>query len=157
MNLYRGRNTSILLSGILPSGAAVRDRNPALGIGRPPARNFRRNCLSGIDRAIQAARKFASTDVNGDRTMAENIAVPDGPDPAAARTVEPSFFNALPQFLPLAVFPLIVLALIYGGWWIVAPLVFFMLAGPLDLAFGDDERNMDPAKTPERKLFWQNL
>ncbi|MDE0717508.1 MAG: hypothetical protein OXH64_06180, partial [Rhodospirillaceae bacterium] len=89
--------------------------------------------------------------------MAENIAVPDGPDPAAARTVEPSFFNALPQFLPLAVFPLIVLALIYGGWWIVAPLVFFMLAGPLDLAFGDDERNMDPAKTPERKLFWHNL
>ncbi|MYE12111.1 MAG: hypothetical protein F4X99_10705 [Gammaproteobacteria bacterium] len=157
LNLYRGRNTSILLSGILPSGAAVRDRNPALGIGRPPARNFRRNCLSGIDRAIRAARKFASTDVNGDRTMAENIAVPDGPDPAAARTVAPTFFNALPQFLPLAVFPLIFLALIYGGWWIVAPLVFFMLAGPLDLAFGDDERNMDPAKTPERKLFWHNL
>ena len=89
--------------------------------------------------------------------MAENIVVPDGPNPAAARTVAPTFINALPQFLPLAVFPLIILALIYGGWWIVAPFVFFMLAGPLDIAFGDDERTMDPAKTPERKLFWHNL
>ncbi len=92
--------------------------------------------------------------------MTDNSIAADGPQPgtaAAPRPVEPSFLNALPQFLPLAVFPLIFLALFYGGWWIVAPFVFFMLAGPLDLAFGDDERNMDPAKTPERKLFWHNL
>ena len=89
--------------------------------------------------------------------MAENIVVSDVPDPAAARTVEPSFASALPHFLPLAIFPLIFLSLSYGGWWIVAPFAFFMLAGPLDIAFGDDARNMDPAKTPERRLFWHNL
>ena len=92
--------------------------------------------------------------------MTDNSIAADGPEPgtaATARNVEPSFLNALPQFLPLAVFPLIFLALFYGGWWIVAPFVFFMLAGPLDLAFGDDERTMDPAKTPERRLFWHNL
>ena len=92
--------------------------------------------------------------------MAENSVATDGPDPEATKSVkaiEPSFFNALPQFLPLAVFPLIFVALLHGGWWIAAPFVFFMLAGPLDIAFGDDERNMDPAKTPERKLFWHNL
>lgn len=37
------------------------------------------------------------------------------------------------------------------------PFIFFGLAGPLDLAFGMDGRNMDPAKTPERRLFWHNL
>ena len=92
--------------------------------------------------------------------MTDNSIAADAPEPgtaAAVRPVEPSFLNALPQFLPLAVFPLIFLALYYGGWWIVAPFVFFMLAGPLDLAFGDDERTMDPAKTLERKLFWHNL
>ncbi|MCY4548326.1 MAG: fatty acid desaturase [Defluviicoccus sp.] len=89
--------------------------------------------------------------------MAENIALPDGPNPATARTVEPSFGGALPHFLPLAIFPLIVLALIHGGWWIAAPFAFFMLAGPLDIAIGDDERNMDPAGTPEGRLFWHNL
>ena len=33
----------------------------------------------------------------------------------------------------------------------------FMLAGPLDIAFGADERSMDPLKTPENCLFWYNL
>ena len=89
--------------------------------------------------------------------MTENVVLSGGPDPTTARTVEPSFAGALPHFLPLAIFPLIILALIHGGWWIAAPFAFFMLAGPLDLAFGDDERNMDPAKTPEARLFWHDL
>ena len=92
--------------------------------------------------------------------MAENNVAMDGPDrgtAATARAIAPSIFNALPHFLPLAVFPLIFLALFHGGWWIVAPFVFFMLAGPLDIAFGDDERTMDPARTPEGRLFWHNL
>ncbi|MCY4394186.1 MAG: fatty acid desaturase [Rhodospirillaceae bacterium] len=92
--------------------------------------------------------------------MAENIVEPGGLNSGntrAAKAIEPSFRNALPHFLPLAIFPLIILALIHGGWWIAAPFAFFMLAGPLDIAFGDDERNMDPANTPERKLFWHNL
>ena len=88
--------------------------------------------------------------------MPQNTVAPDAlasPTADVARTTEPSFRNALPHFLPLAIFPLIFLALLHGGWWIVAPFVFFMLAGPLDIAFGDDERNMDPFKTPEKRLF----
>ncbi len=91
--------------------------------------------------------------------MASSIEA-DGSGPGsapAAMTIEPSFFNALPHYLPLGVFPPIFLALHYGGWWIAAPFAFFMLTGPLDIAFGDDERTMDPAKTPEDRLFWHNL
>ena len=73
--------------------------------------------------------------------MANEKAEPAGGEGA----LEPSFLDALPHFLPLAVFPLIVNAAIYGGWWIAAPFVFFMLAGPLDDALGAEERNMDPA------------
>ena len=87
--------------------------------------------------------------------MPQNTVVPDAP--ASPKAIEPSFLNALPHFLPLAVFPLIIAALVYGGWWIAAPFVFFMLAGPLDIALGDDERNMDPFKTTERRLIWHNL
>ena len=71
--------------------------------------------------------------------------------------LEPSLRNALPHFLPLAIFPLIVAALLQGGWWIAGPFAFFALVGPLDAAFGDDERNMNPGKTSERQLFWHNL
>ena len=76
---------------------------------------------------------------------------------ARGGAVEPSLWNALPHFMPVLIFPLIVVAALQGGWWIAGPFVFFMLAGPLDLAFGADERNMDPAKTPERRLIWHNL
>ena len=74
-----------------------------------------------------------------------------------ARRIEPSFRNALPHYLPLGIFPLIVLALMYGGWWMVPPFVFMSVAGPLDRVLGLDGRNMDPDKTPERRLLWHNL
>ena len=92
--------------------------------------------------------------------MAEVRAEPSGlgPGTAAGGTpIQPSLWSSLPHFLPLLVFPLIVNAAMQGGWWIAAPFVFFMLAGPLDIALGADERNMDPVKTPERRLFWHNL
>ncbi len=73
------------------------------------------------------------------------------------RAIEPSLRNAIPHFLPLAVFPLIFAAALYGGWWIAGPFVFFMIAGPLDLAFGLDGRNMNPRATPEHRLVWYNL
>ena len=73
--------------------------------------------------------------------------------PLSGRVVEPSIANALPHFVPLAIFPLVVCAAMYGGWWIVGPLVFFMLAGQFDRAFGLEERNMDPATTRESQLF----
>ena len=71
--------------------------------------------------------------------------------------IEPSVLNALPHYLPLGIFPLIVLAAIHGGWWLLPPFVFMSVAGPLDRALGVDGRNMDPAKTPERRLFLHNL
>ncbi len=76
---------------------------------------------------------------------------------SSEREISLSAWNALPHFLPIAVFPLIFSAAIYGGWWILAPFLFFMSVGPLDLAFGADGRNADPKTTPEHRLIWYNL
>ena len=73
------------------------------------------------------------------------------------RYVEPSLANALPHYLPLGIFPLIVVAAVHGGWWLLAPFLFMSVSGPMDRALGPDGRNMDPANTPERRLFWHNL
>ena len=92
--------------------------------------------------------------------MPNDRAEPAGPVAAMTGTgeaLEPSFGNALLHYLPLLVFPLIVNAAIYGGWWFIAPFVFFMLAGPLDVALGAEERNMDPAATPDSRLLLYNL
>ena len=81
-----------------------------------------------------------------------------GPDEAEfAPYIVPSIRNALPHYLPLAVFPLILVALVHGGWWLLAPFLFMSVAGPLDKVLGLDGRNMDPANTPERRLLWHNL
>ena len=74
-----------------------------------------------------------------------------------ARGVEPSVPNALPHFAPLAIFPLVACAAVYGGWWIAVPLVFFTLADRFDRIFGLEERNMDPATTRESQLFLYKL
>ena len=71
--------------------------------------------------------------------------------------IEPSIPNALPHYLPLGIFPLILLAAIYGGWWLLPAFLFMSVAGPLDRAMGPDGRNMDPEKTSERRLLWHNL
>ena len=81
-----------------------------------------------------------------------------GPGAAdATRNIEPSILTALPHYLPLVVFPLILLGALYGGWWLLPPLVFMSLAGYLDRALGRDGQNMDPSNTPEHRLFWHNL
>ena len=83
-----------------------------------------------------------------------------GPGPGKAdisRRIEPSVLSALPHYLPLGVFPLILIAAVHGGWWLLPPLLFMSVAGPLDRALGRDGRNMDPAKTSERRLLWHNL
>ena len=71
--------------------------------------------------------------------------------------IEPSIRNALPHFLPLGIFPLLFLAALHGGWWLLPAFLFMSVAGPLDRALGRDGRNMDPAKTPQRRLLWHNL
>ena len=73
------------------------------------------------------------------------------------RSVEASVANALPHFAPLAIFPLVACAAIYGGWWIAVPLVFYALADRFDRIFGLEERNMDPATTSESQLFLYKL
>ena len=73
------------------------------------------------------------------------------------KSIAPSLLNALPHYLPLGIFPLIVLAAFYGGWWLLPAFVFMGISGPLDRALGLDGRNMDPAIVSERRLFWHNL
>lgn len=75
----------------------------------------------------------------------------------ANRVVEPSFSNVLPHFAPLAIFPLIVCAAIYGGWWLGGPLALFALTDQFDRILGLEERNMDPATTCESQLFLYKL
>ena len=71
--------------------------------------------------------------------------------------VEPSVLNALPHYLPLGIFPLILLAATHGGWWLLPAFLFMSVAGPLDHVLGLDGRNMNPLGTPERRLLWHNL
>ena len=86
------------------------------------------------------------------------MGVGSGPNKAAiTRQIEPSIRNALPHYLPLGIFPLLLLSAMYGGWWLLPPFLFMSVAGPLDRALGLDGRNMDPAKTSERRLLWHNL
>ena len=81
-----------------------------------------------------------------------------GPQKAdIAKLIEPSIRNALPHYLPLGIFPLIIAAALYGGWWLLPPFLFFAAATPLDRALGVDGRNMDPARAPARRLLWHNL
>ena len=81
-----------------------------------------------------------------------------GPSNAdATRHIEPSVLTALPHYLPLVVFPLILVAALYGGWWLVPPLAFISLSWSFDRVLGRDGRRMDPSKTSEHRLFWHNL
>ena len=92
--------------------------------------------------------------------MPQETAIGDGlgPNQAGIRPyIEPSIRNALPHYLPLGIFPLILVAALYGGWWLLPAFLFMSVAGPLDRALGVDGRNMDPRNTPERRLLWHNL
>ena len=96
----------------------------------------------------------------GDAAMPQDAPASVGSGPNGVhivRQIEPSILNALPHCLPLGVFPLIFLAAIYGGWWLLPAFLFMSVAGPLDRMLGRDGRSMDPAKTSERHLLWHNL
>ena len=70
--------------------------------------------------------------------------------------MEPSILNALPHYLPLGIFPLLFASATYG-WWLLPTFLFMSITVVGDKAFGQDGRNMNPAKTPERRLLWHNL
>ena len=76
---------------------------------------------------------------------------------ATTQHIELSLLKALPRCFPLGVCPLIVLAEVYGGWWLLPAFLVMSVAGPLDRALGLDGRNTDPAKTSKRHLLWHNL
>ena len=76
---------------------------------------------------------------------------------AGVQYIEPSIFNALPHYLPLGIFPLILLAALYGGWWLLPAFLFMSVSGPLDHVLGLDGRVMNPTETSERRLRWHNL
>ncbi|MCY4095821.1 MAG: fatty acid desaturase [Gammaproteobacteria bacterium] len=92
--------------------------------------------------------------------MAQDTATDSGmgsTQPDLTRYVEPSILNALPHYIPLGIFPLIFLALIYGGWWLLPPFLFMSVAAPFDKLLGPDGRNINPKTTPERRLLWHNV
>ena len=78
-------------------------------------------------------------------------------EPGEFKQIEPSYFNALPYYLPLLIFPLLILSAMQGGWWLVAPFLYMSLSTFLDPILGQDGRNMDPTNTPTRRLIWHNL
>ncbi len=76
---------------------------------------------------------------------------------AGAAWVEPSLGNAFPYFAPLLVFPLVIAAGMNGGWWLAGPFLFLTIADQFDQVLGKQERNMDPDRTPESRLFVYKL
>ena len=89
--------------------------------------------------------------------MAKDMAQPSGVGGGTPEVLEPSIRNALLYSMNLAIFPLVINAAVQGGWWILAPLIFFQLPDWLDTRFGTEERNMDPARTLDRQLFLYKL
>ena len=89
--------------------------------------------------------------------MAKDSAEVDVPGAGTGGVIQPSVWNALPYFLPLTIFPVVVLSSLYGGWWLAVPFVYFWLADRFDTLFGQDEANMDPGATTESRLFAYRL
>ena len=92
--------------------------------------------------------------------MAERSANPGGTSAEAVPAqefVQPSVLNALPHYLLLLIFPLVICAALYGGWWIIGPFLFIWLENRLDLYLGLEERNMDPWGTRDSQLYIYNL
>lgn len=71
--------------------------------------------------------------------------------------IRPSALHALPHFLLLLIFPLVICAAQYGGWWLLGPLLFAFVENFLDTSLGSDERNMDPWSTPDNQLYLYSL
>ena len=86
-----------------------------------------------------------------------NIDPPGIGGPNNPRIIKPSILTAIPHYLPLGIFPLLLFAAIFGGWWLLPPFIFMSVTGLFDKLFGVDGKNMDPYQTSERSLFWHNL
>ncbi|MYB34976.1 MAG: hypothetical protein F4X92_07625 [Gammaproteobacteria bacterium] len=67
-----------------------------------------------------------------------------------------SSLKALPFFFPIAIFPFVVAAATYGGWWLTGPFVFLLLVDQLDTSLGTDIENVNPNQSDNR-LFWFSM
>lgn len=65
--------------------------------------------------------------------------------------------QAWPYWLTMTFVPLVILAVVKGGWWVLLiPFYGWVLMPLLDLFLGKDLRNPDP-DTPVEELFWFRL
>ena len=71
--------------------------------------------------------------------------------------IKPSLINTIPHYLPLGIFPLIFLAAINGGWWLLPAVIFMSVSDFFDKLLGVDGKVLDPYNTTEKGLFWHNL
>ena len=76
---------------------------------------------------------------------------------AGVAVLEPSVRDALPHFMLVIIFPLTAGAMLYGGWWLLAPFLFLMVVNTFDISLGTEERNMDVKTTPENRLLLYRL
>ncbi|MYI74801.1 MAG: hypothetical protein F4057_05620 [Acidobacteria bacterium] len=75
----------------------------------------------------------------------------------APRMIEPSIGNALLHFTPLLVFPPLVCAALWGGWWLLILTILFTSVEYFDKFFGVEEQSIDPNATHEKQLFLYKL
>lgn len=76
---------------------------------------------------------------------------------ATTSTMDEGRLRAWPYWLTLTFVPLVVLAVLQGGWTILLiPAYGWVLMPLLDIVLGQDLRNPDP-DTPDSELFWFRL
>ncbi|MEM7422543.1 MAG: alkane 1-monooxygenase [Pseudomonadota bacterium] len=65
--------------------------------------------------------------------------------------------KALPFAISFTIAPMVVIAVMNGGWWLALPFVYsWVFIGSMDQLLGLDTDNMDPA-TEEQVLFWHKM
>ena len=104
---------------------------------------------------FRCANRLVVVDMAESATLQSTLST-DGPDAGGAPS-DLSFLSALPYFSPVAIFPFVAAAAMYGGWWLAGPFVFLWLADQFDTALGKHEENVNPRQQPESRLFWFKL
>ena len=72
----------------------------------------------------------------------------------APELVNPSIGNALQFYLCLLVFPCLVVAATYGGWFLILPYLYIVVSDALIEVFGKDESNLDDTNMSGAMLGW---
>ncbi len=104
-------------------------------------------------RLVEFEKRQAGGAVHVEETIMSEMGNTASAAVAEPGMIEPSISNALPHLIPVVVFPMLLLAATFGGWWIAVPLLFFAVGPILENALGIDGRNMDPKTTSESSLL----